>query len=147
MLTNKHECYSILYELKEQGVDVSKELNEVLNNVTPKVVVERLKEKDDPVVGFYTYLNGKAHKIIKEALTCDGKSVATYIKIATSIITQSVIALEHMDCTLEEQNHFIECLGIARLADGISTYFTTGDYNPLLEAVHQNQLDIKSILD
>lgn len=147
MLTDKHTCYSILYEKKEQGVDVSEQLNEVLHNVTPKVVVDKLREQNDPVVEFYIHLNNKAHKIIKEALTCDGKSVATYIKIATSIITQSVIALEHMECTVEQQNHFIECLGISRLSDSISIYFKTGNYTPLIEAVHQNQTDIKSILD
>ena len=147
MLTTKHECYSILYDKEQQGVDVTEQLKEVVNNVTPKLVVRQLIERNDPVVEFYTRLNTKAHKIRKEILTCEGKDVATYIKIATSIITQSVIALEHMDCSVQEQNHFVNCLGITDLADGISTYYKTGDFIPLTQAVERNKQDVKSILD
>ena len=147
MLTTKHECYSILYDKEQHGEDVTEQLKEVVNKVTPKLVVEELIKRNDPVVEFYTRLNGKAHKIIKEILMCEGKDVATYIKIATSIITQSVIALEHMECTVNEQNHFINCLGIIDLAEGISTYYKTGDFIPLTEAVERNRQDVKSILD
>lgn len=147
MLTTKHECYSILYNKEQQGIDVTEQLREVVNGITPKLVVEQLIERNDSVVEFYTRLNTKAHKIIKEILTCDGKDVATYIKIATSIITQSVIALEHMNCSVAEQNHFVNCLGITDLADGISTYYKTGDFIPLTKAVERNKQDVKSILD
>ena len=150
MLTSKHTCYSILSELQQQGYDISDDIKEILEDGTiPKRVVEVLKERHDPVVGFYTNLNNKAHKIIKESLTCDGKSVATYIKIATSLITQATIALEHLYTTddNEAQNNFIECIGLKELSRGLNIYFETGDHTVLVKAVHNNRKDIKQILD
>jgi hypothetical protein len=52
-----------------------------------------------------------------------------------------------MDCSVQEQNHFVNCLGITDLADGISTYYKTGDFIPLTQAVERNKQDVKSILD
>ena len=149
MLANKHDCYSILLELKNNGQDVSKELNEVISNKTlPKVIIKELIKRDNNVVNFYLNLNNKAHKIIKEILTCEGKSVSTYIKIATSIITQGVIAMEHLyESDINGQNDFIDCLGLKDLSNGIAEYFQTGDYKPLVEAVNRNRLDVKSLLD
>lgn len=148
MLTNKHECYTILNELNNNGVDVADALNEVVCGITPKVVVDELIKRDDDVVNFYLNLNKKAHKIIKEILTCDGKTVGTYIKIATSLITQSVITAEHLyQNDIEGQNHFMECIGTARLAEALSYYFQTGDFSKLIETVEVNKQDVKSILD
>lgn len=148
MLTNKHECYVILQEQEKNGVNVSDAVNEVVCGITPKIVVNELVARNDDVVNFYLNLNKKAHKIIKEILTCDGKTVGTYVKIATSLITQSVITAEHlyMD-NVEGQNHFMECIGTARLADGLSHYFNTGEFDKLIEAVNINKQDVKSILD
>ena len=149
MLTTKHNCYSILYKLQESGTDVSKELNEVVTrNSVPRVVVEELIKRNDPVVMFYLNLNKKAHKLIKELLTCEGKPVSNYIKIASSIITQGVITVEHEYVTdVTGQNDFFECLGLKQLSDGIKTYFDTGDYSSLVEAVDHNRKDVKSLLD
>lgn len=149
MLANKHDCYSILLELKNQGIDVSKELNEVITKQrTPRIIVDELIKRDNKVVNFYLNLNKKAHKVIKEILTCEGKPVSTYIKIASSIITQGVITMEHLfESDIEGQNDFIDCLGLKDLSDGISVYFQSGDYIPLVEAVNRNRLDVKSLLD
>ena len=148
MLTNKHECYLILNEMKNNGVDVTDALNEVMCGITPKLVVNELIERDDNVVNFYLNLNKKAHKIIKEILTCDGATVGTYVKIATSLITQSVITMEHLyENDVEGQNHFMECIGTARLAEALAHYFNTGEYDELIEAVNMNKRDVKSILD
>lgn len=148
MLTNKHECYLILNEMKNNGVDVTDALNEVMCGITPKLVVNELVERDDNVVNFYLNLNKKAHKIIKEILTCDGATVGTYVKIATSLITQSVITMEHLyENDVEGQNHFMECIGTARLAEALAHYFNTGEYDELIEAVNINKRDVKSILD
>ena len=149
MLTTKHECYSILHELQESGSDVTDALNEVLTkNAVPKIVVKELVKREDPVSMFYLNLNKKAHKVIKELLTCEGKPVSNYIKIATSLITQGVITGEHVYTSdVDGQNDFFECLGLKQLSDGINIYFNTGDYSKLVEAVNQNRLDVKSLLD
>ena len=149
MLCNKHDCYSILADLQNSGNDVSAELYEVIHNSTvPKIVIKELISRDDAVVSFYLNLNNKAHKIIKEVLTCEGKPVSTYIKIASSIITQGVITMEHIyESDIEGQNNFVECLGLKRLSEGINIFFETGDYTPLVEAVQQNKLDVKTLLD
>ena len=149
MLANKHDCYCILLELKDQGQDVSNDLNEIIqDNSIPKTVIKELIKRDNNVVRFYLNLNNKAHKIIKEILSCEGKSVSTYIKIATSIITQGVISMEHLyESDINGQNDFIECLGLKDLSNGISVYFQTGDYKPLVDAVNRNKYDVKSLLD
>lgn len=149
MLANRHDCLSILYKLHESGVDVTNDLKDILDNdTTPKSVVNELIKENDNVVNFYLNLNKKAHKIIKETLTCEGKPVATYLKIATSIITQGIIAMEHLYVDdIEGQNRFIECLGLADLASALSEYFANGDYTKLVEAVSNNKKDIKAILD
>ena len=149
MLASKYDCYAILYELQNQGEDVSKDLNQVLNEgITPKRVVTELKKRDTNEVRFYLNLNNKAHKIIKEILSCDGKPVSTYIKIATSLITQGVITMEHLFSEdIDGQNYFIECLGLKQLSEGISIYFNTGDYTQLVKAVNSNQQDVRSLLD
>lgn len=149
MLANKHDCYSILLDLKNNGQDVSKELTEVISqDKIPKVIIEELIKRENNVVKFYLNLNNKAHKIIKEILTCEGKPVSTYIKIATSLITQGVISMEHLyESDINGQNDFIDCLGLKDLSAGINTYFQTGDFKPLVEAVNKNRLDVKSLLD
>lgn len=149
MLASKYDCYAILYELQNKGEDVSKDLNQVLNEgITPKRVVTELKKRNTNEVRFYLNLNNKAHKIIKEILSCDGKPVSTYIKIATSLITQGVITMEHLFSEdIDGQNYFIECLGLKQLSEGISIYFNTGDYTQLVKAVNSNQQDVRSLLD
>lgn len=148
MLANKHKCFVILHELQEQGTDVSKYISEVNSGNIPKVVVNELIKQNDNVCSFYLNLNKKAHKIIKEILTCDDKPVGTYIKIATSIITQGTITLEHLyKDNINGQNEFIECLRLKQLSAGIATYFDSGDYVPLVEAVKANKKDVKSLLD
>lgn len=149
MLASKHDCYAILHELKNKGEDVSEELNQIIHeDITPRKVVAELKRRDTNEVRFYLNLNNKAHKIIKEILTCDGKPVSTYIKIATSLITQGVITMEHLFSEdVDGQNYFIECLGLKQLSEGISIYFNTGDYTQLVEAVKSNQKDVRSLLD
>ncbi len=149
MLTSKHKCYSILFNLQNEGIDISNELNEVrVENTTPKVVIRELVKNDDDVVRFYLNLNNKAHKVIKNILTCEGKPVSEYIKIASSLITQGVITMEHIyQSDVAGQNEFVDCIGLRRLSEGINAYFNTGDYTDLVEAVNQNQIDVKLLLD
>lgn len=150
MLATKHDCYTILHEMRKSGIDTSKDVRMLSENgVIPESVIKVLKEKKDPVICFYTNLNKKAHKLIKELLTCEGKSVGTYIKIATSIITQGTITLEHTydKKDADGQQAFIECLGLKALSDGLAKYFASGDYVPLVEAVMKNRTDVKQILD
>lgn len=148
MLANKHKCFVILHELQEQGTDVSKYISEINSGNIPKAVVNELVKQNDNVCSFYLNLNKKAHKIIKEILTCDDKPVATYIKIATSIITQGTITLEHLyKDDINGQNEFIECLRLKELSAGIATYFDSGDFRPLVTAVKANKRDVKSLLD
>jgi hypothetical protein len=148
MLTSRHECLCILNELEKQGIDITEDIKLAVANKVPKSVVSVLRERKDPVVQFYLTLNNKAHKIIKEILTCDGKPINNYIKIATSIITQSAITLEH--CFVDDmdgQNAFIKNMGLENLSRGLYEYFSTGDYTLLVNSVQANKEDVKLILD
>ena len=150
MLINRHDCYNILFELQSSNNDVHEELKEFMHNKNyiPKCVINYLKEHNYVVIEFYERLNNKAHKIIKEVLTCDNKPVSTYIKIATSIITQATITLEHMDAKdIELQNTLIQNLHLAELTNALNIYFTTGKFNALVEVINEVKLDIKCILD
>ena len=148
MLTSRHDCLCILNELEKQGIDITEDIKLAVANKIPKSVVSVLRERKDPVVQFYLTLNNKAHKIIKEILTCDGKPINNYIKIATSIITQSAITLEH--CFVDDmdgQNAFIKNMGLENLSRGLYEYFSTGDYTLLVNSVQANKEDVKLILD
>lgn len=149
MLATKHKCYSILFNLQNQGIDISSELDEVrVDNTTPKIVIKELIKSDDNVVRFYLNLNNKAHKVIKNILTCEGKPVSEYIKIASSLITQGVITMEHIyQSDVAGQNEFVDCLGLRKLSEGINAYFNTGDYTDLVNSVNQNKTDVKLLLD
>lgn len=149
MLINKHDCYNILFEMQSQGKDVKTELNELMyDNKVPKCVVNYLREQNYPTIEFYLKLNNKAHKIIKEVLCCENKPVSNYIKMATSIITQATITLEHMNPEdIEAQNTLIENLHLKELSKALNTYFTYGDYTPLVKTIKETRLDIKAILD
>lgn len=150
MLINRHDCYNILFELQSQGQDVQSDIKEFIHNKNyiPKCVVTYLKENNYVVIEFYNRLNNKAHKIIKEVLNCDNKPVSTYIKIATSIITQATITLEHMDKDdIELQNTLIENLHLSELSSALNLYFSTGDFTNLVNTIKETQQDIKCILD
>lgn len=151
MLANSHDCYTILVELEQSGIDVTDALHEVLREQrVPKIVVDELVKREDPVAMFYLNLNNKAHKIIKELLTSDGTSpIGTYLKLATSIITQGIIAIEHVfDASdVSGQNRFIECLGLKEISEGLSIYFTTADIVPLINTISRNKQDVKLLLD
>ena len=149
MLINKHDCYSILFKMQSSGTDVHKDIKKLMSeNCVPKSVINYLKDNNYPVIEFYMNLNNKAHKIIKEVLTCENKPVSNYIKIATSIITQATITIEHTcQNDINTQNKLIENLHLKELTHGLNEYFTTGDYTELVRTVHETRQDVKDILD
>lgn len=150
MLINKHDCYNILFDLQAQGIDVHEDLTKFMksSNYVPTCVIRRLKEQNYPTIDFYLRLNNKAHKVIKEILTCENKPVSNYIKIATSLITQATITIEHI-CqeNIQLQNNLIEALYLKELSSALNIYFTSGSYKPLVETVLKVRQDVKTILD
>ena len=148
MLADKHKCFVILHKLQSEGIDVKDYIKDIENGIIPKAVIKELVDQNDNVCLFYLRLNNKAHKLIKEILTCDGKPVSTYIKIATSLITQGTIALEHSyKDDINGQNEFIECLNLKEISKALNEYFTTGDYESLVNVINANKRDVKLLLD
>lgn len=150
MLATKHECHLILAEMKSSGIDVSSDVRSLTaSGIIPKSVVSELVKRNNTVCEFYLRLNNKAHKVIKELLTCEGKPVGSLIKIATSLITQGIITIEHSynSDDINGQNNFIECVGLKDLADGISEYFSSGNSDILVSAIMNNRADVKLLLD
>ena len=153
MILTKHDCLVALSGMRFNDEVEHKEIVErvVRDNIPPKELIEQFKsDKTNDIVNFYMNLNNKAHKIIKEILTCEGKPISNYIKIATSIITQGIIAIEHLyseDNNTDRQNNFIECLGLSELSRGIYEYFNTGNADLLIQSVNNNRNDVKLILD
>lgn len=150
MLINKHDCYSVLFEMQSQGKDVQNDISKFMKNhdYVPPIVITYLKEQNYPTIDFYLRLNNKAHKVIKEILTCDNKPVSNYIKIATSLITQATITLEHT-CKedVQLQNRLIDALYLKELSKALNIYFSDGDYTKLVEIVQRIKQDVKLILD
>ena len=149
MLINKHDCYNLLFKLQSEGINVDEDIPTLMReHKVPKSIVNYLKEQDYPTIRFYLNLNNKAHKIIKEVLCCENKPVSNYIKIATSIITQATITLEHMSPDdIDEQNTLIENLHLKELSHALNVYFTTGNYSELVNTVKETREDVKAILD
>ena len=150
MLINKHDCYHILFELQSSGLATHEDISRFMRerDYMPKCVINYLKEQNDPTIQFYLLLNNKAHKIIKEVLTCENKSVSTYIKIASSLITQATITLEHTcQDDIDKQNELIENLHLKELTHGLNIYFSTGDFRELVSVVTETRNDVKAILD
>ena len=149
MLISKHDCYNILFNLQSDSKNIHKDINILMKeNKIPKSVIDYLIETHNPTVEFYLRLNNKAHKIIKEVLTCENKPVSNYIKIATSLITQATITIEHQ-CKddISTQNELINNLYLKELSKSLNTYFANGDYSELVETVMLIKQDIKAILD
>lgn len=150
MLINKHDCYNVLFDLQSQGVDIHEDLSKFMksSDYIPPCVIQHLKEQNYPTIDFYLRLNNKAHKIIKEVLTCENKPVSNYIKIATSLITQATITIEHTcQDDIQLQNRLIEALYLKELTNALNVYFTSGKYKPLVETVLKVRQDVKAILD
>lgn len=149
MLIYKHECLDRLFKYEKDN-NCQHLIKETIDNDYPsekviKFLVDRNEEL--PVVEHYSLLNKKAHKIIKEILNCDGKDVATYIKIATSLITQGTITLEHkFKDDIKGANNFIKCTRLPQLSEALSLYFSYGNFNPLVEEINLIKKDIKIII-
>ena len=150
MLISKHDCYKYLFDIKDKGIDVSEHISSLAVNGVPdsqtlKLITEHFNV---PTIEFYKFLNNKKHNIIKETLSSQGAPVSTYIKIATSIITQATITLEkQFKDDLVGANKFMECLGLAKLSSALTEYFTTNNFTSLVETVNSVRTDIKLILD
>ena len=75
-------------------------------------------------------------------------TVSTYIKIASSLITQATITLEHTcQDDIDKQNELIKNLHLKELTHGLNIYFSTGNYRELVDVVLETRNDIKAILD
>lgn len=150
MLIEKHDCYNLLLKYENECTDL---ITEMINNntqINDKIIKFLIgKNENLPVVEHYNLLNQKAHKIIKEILNCDGKDVATYIKIATSLITQGTITLEHKfnNSAIKDANNFIKCTRLPELSEALSIYFNTNNFKPLVYEVNNIKKDIKLIID
>ena len=150
MLIDKHECYNILFDLQSSGIATHEDISRFMKerDYIPKCVINYLIEQNNPTIEFYKLLNNKAHKIIKEILTCENKTVSTYIKIASSLITQATITLEHTcQDDIDKQNELIKNLHLKELTHGLNIYFSTGNYRELVDVVLETRNDIKAILD
>lgn len=154
MIINRHDCIKELIRLDTDDND--KECSPLLNrmledtelDIDEEILTFLIKNNVKlPVVDFYLLLNNKAHPIIKQILTCDGKEVFNFIKLATSIITQGTITLEHQfKDDLLGANEFIHNIGLPELSESLSIYFSTGDYSYLISQLDENKRDIEIIL-
>lgn len=154
MIINRHDCIKELIRLdtEENDKECSPLLNRMLEDteldIDEEILIFLIKNNVKlSVVDFYLLLNNKAHPIIKQLLTCEGKEVFHFIKLATSIITQATITLEHQfENDLFGANQFIHYLGLPELSDALSVYFNTGKYDRLVSQLNNNKKDVEIIL-
>ena len=149
MLIERHTCYNLLLKYENECSTIIKEMINNNTDVNSEIITFLLgKGESLPVVEHYSLLNKKAHKIIKEIMNCDGKDVATYIKIATSLITQGTITLEHkFKDDIKGSNEFIKCTKLPELSEALSIYFRDNNFKPLVYEVNNIKKDIKLIID
>ena len=151
MLINRHDCIEVLMHRDDHKADTL--LNYLINHPEESINKDICKYfiKNNiqiPVIEHYKLLNNKAHKIIKEVLECEGKDVATYIKIATSLITQATITLEHQfKDDVDGANTFIRNTLLCELSQALYLYFNYNDYKELVNVIDKVRYDIKLILD
>ena len=151
MLINRHDCIDIL--IKQNSEESEKLLHYLINhqdiNINKTICKYFVNNNINiPTIEHYKLLNNKAHKVIKEVLECEGKDVATYIKIATSLITQATITLEHQfKNDIEGSNTFIKNTMLCELSQALYLYFNYNDYTELVNVINVIRTDIKMILD
>ena len=149
MLINRHDCIDLLIKRKDTDEFISYLLNhpeESINYDICQYIIEN--DIEVPVIDHYRFLNNKAHKVIKEVLESEGKDVATYIKIATSLITQATITLEHQfKDDVKGANDFITNTLLSELSQALYLYFNHNDYSELVNTINKVKNDIKLILD
>lgn len=149
MIINRHDCIELLCNFN----DADELLNTLMSNPTLSINSEIYKFLTNknvtlPVAEHYKLLNNKAHKIIKEVMDCEGKDVATYIKIATSLITQATITLEHQfKDDVYNANKFIDNTMLAELSQALYIYFNKGQYEELVNTISIIKKDIKIIIE
>lgn len=152
MLMEIHDCLNTLlkYETEQECRDL---ISKFINDNRCQVDFETIKfliGKDEiiPTVEHYKLLNNKAHKIIHDIMVCDGMEVFVYIKIATSLITQATLTLQHQfKDNIKGANNFIACTRLRELSRALSIYFETGHYETLVKEVNLIRQDIKIIID
>lgn len=151
MLINRHDCIEKLINCNDTEADIlldylMKHPKEAINKDICNYFIK--KKIEIPVIEHYKLLNNKAHKVIKETLECEGKDVATYIKIATSLITQGTITLEHkFKDSVDDANNFIRNTLLCELSQALYLYFNYNDYTELVSVIGDIRNDIKLILD
>lgn len=151
MLMEVHDCLDTLLKYENES-DCRELISEFINNKCRinSDIIRFLLNKDEviPAVEHYKLLNNKAHKIIHDIMVCDGMEVFVYIKIATSLITQATITLEHQfKNNIKGANSFITCARLRELSKALSIYFETGHYEILVKEVNLIRQDIKIIID
>lgn len=150
MIIDRHDCIQTLIEMQNNGIDTEKELAEYIqdDSVIPSCVIDYLRENNNSIIAFYDRLNNKSHKIIKELFdsNSDTTTKVQCVKLATSIITQAMIMMEHeMRDDVEKQNEFMKNIGIKSLSKGLCDYFNSNNAFGLIEAIQSNRRDIKNI--
>lgn len=149
MLIELHNCLDTLLKYESECQEL---IGNYINNgcIADKEIIKFLISKDEylPAVEHYKLLNNKAHKIIHDIMICDGMEVFVYIKIATSLITQATLTLQHQfKDNIKGANDFITCTRLRELSKALSIYFETGIYDNLVKEVNLIREDIKIIVD
>lgn len=151
MIINRHDCINLLLKYDNEP-ECEQLLSNIINNNVDinSDVLRYLLAKGEyiPVIEHYKLLNNKAHKVIKEILTCEGREVAIYIKIATSLITQGTITLEHkFKDDVKGANRFIAYTRLPELSEALYFYFKEGNFDYLVFEINNIRKDIELILN
>jgi hypothetical protein len=151
MIISRHRSLELLMQNKSDKTEkLIKFLLSHANESINKEIYSYFKKNKIqlPTAEHYLLLNKKAHKVIKEVLESEGKDVATYIKIATSLITQATITLEHQFREdVNGANEFISNTMLADLSNALYLYFNYNDYSLLVSTIDKVRIDVKFLLD
>lgn len=119
--------------------------------VNPTVAINLYNDSllSNDTVAFYKFLISKLHKVIKELLSDEPKTVCQCIKIVTCLITQATITLEKQfeNKSLEDVNEFIECVDLKSLSNALTIYFTTGDITEIERQLQRVKDDVIFVKD
>lgn len=145
-MLNRQDCYKILFDMKEKGIDVTEQISQLSKNVkVPLQVIKFINENRElNVTTFYESLRKKHNektsklylKIMKEDLDAN-----ECLKTLSSYVTQVLIASEKIQ--LSERKSFLESSHILQVISALHKYFASQELLECLDILKIIKSDIK----
>ena len=129
---NKQQCYKLLFDMRNQGINVMQQLTELSNSVNvPDNVIKFINEhRSLDITRFYEELrkenNKKGSKLYKEIVD-EAKDPIKRIKAISSYITKGIIAAEKFE--IVDKPSFYKAIRLDECVKALNEYVANGSVN------------------